>query len=121
MNPENLKDEGDRSNSKISNSPTPKDQDSKEIEVLDRQLAPKVSVKVERKINLGDYNNVTIQAFLSSGTIEHMRGDITDSDGQLREDVQQELASIADDLETIATGRVVEAGKQHKRMEKIGE
>jgi len=95
------------------------DQDEEEIEVVDRQLAPKASVKVERKINLGDYNSITVQAFLSSGTIESMRGEIMD-DGQLRDDVEQELSGLLDDLERVATGRVIEAGKKHKRME-LGE
>jgi len=108
-----LVDDGDRSKSKFG---IDKETDEAEVEVVDRQKAPKVSVKVERQQNLGHYNNANAQVFMSSGTIESMRGDITDEDGNVKPEVEKALANVAKDLEKLARNRVVDALKKHTEM-----
>jgi len=89
--------------------------DSPEVEVVNRQMAPKVSVKVERQQNLGDYNSVTAQVFMSSGTLEEFRGDLTDEDGEIKQEIQKELNDVAADLQKIAKNRVLDAIKNNAK------
>lgn len=92
---------------------TDKETDTAEVEVVDRQKAPKVSVKIERQQNLGHYNNVTAQVFMSSGTLEELRGSVQDDDGGIKPHVQEEINEIAADLEKLARNRVLDALKKH--------
>jgi len=104
-----IKDDGTRAESKIAD----KETEAEQVEVVNRQMAPKVSVKVERQQNLGHYNNATAQVFMSSGTLEELRGKV-DSDGRgINKDVQKELSEIASDLEKLARNRVLDALKKH--------
>lgn len=99
-----LRDDGDREPEKGTDAP--------EVEVVNRQMAPKVSVKVERKQNLGDYNSVTAQVFFSSGTLEQYRGELTE-DGEVREEIKTELNQITTELQELAKNRVLDALKKH--------
>lgn len=111
---ESFVDDGSRDKSKIG---VDKGSDAPEVEIVDRQMAPKVSVKIERKFNLGDYNSVTAQVFLSSGTLEEYRGGILNDEGCIKEEIKEGLNEIAADLQNLGTNRVLDAIKKHKDIQ----
>lgn len=88
-----------------------------EVEVVNRQQAPKVSVKVERKKNLEDYNSVTAQVFYSSGTLEEYRGQLLNEEGEMKEEVAKDINQITEELQNLATNRVIDAIKRHAKAE----
>lgn len=111
-----IRDDGDRSDSKIATK-TDKQTEAPEKEVVDRQLAPKVSVKVERQKNLGDYNSVTAQVFMSSGTLERYRGDLLNEDGEIKAEIQKEMSAIVSQLQDLARNRVLDAIKKETEVD----
>lgn len=105
-------DDGSRSNSKVGKN---KGTETEEVEVVDRQKAPMVSAKIERKRNLGDYNSVSAQIFMSSGTIDSWRGDVLNENGELREELKEELDQIAEGLAEKCKKRVNEALREAEK------
>lgn len=78
--------------------------------------APMVSVKVERKLNLGDYNSVTVQAFAASGTLDH-HTQLLDENGEIMEDARNALTTAAQELGAKLRDQVIQALKQQESIE----
>lgn len=107
-------DNGDRSKAKVGSD---KGTENPEIEIVDRQKAPMVSAKIERQRNLEDYNSVTAQVFMSSGTLKEYRGEILNEDGEVKEEVLNELEAVAEGLAEKCKKRVNEALREAERGE----
>lgn len=89
-----------------------------DISVEQERKEPMVSVKVERKLNLGDYENASVQVFMSSGTLDEFDvGDAINEEGEINEDLTSKLQELGDELAQRARNNIINELKAHNDID----
>ncbi|MDY6788823.1 MAG: hypothetical protein SVV03_02560 [Candidatus Nanohaloarchaea archaeon] len=87
-----------------------------DVSFEDERKAPLVSVKMERKLNLGDYESATAQVFVASGTLDNHK-QLVDEDGEINDEVIDVIEETTKQLGAKARDKVVQALRQQDQID----
>lgn len=87
-----------------------------DVSMEHERKAPLVSVKMERKLNLGDYESATAQVFVASGTLDNHK-QLVDEDGEINQEVMDVIEDVTQNLGAKARDKVIQALRQQDEID----